>query len=131
MESIIFANSPLAEYLEGLFGILPWIQWCSLRLVLEGVGLIVHVCVWNAGNGENEADWTVEPQLPDPSDEYQRFAPPLSSVKARITVEGLKLNTGDPGWARKAKFYELFSVGSPAIRASPGYHQRPTLGECG
>lgn len=63
-----------------------------------------------AGNGENAADWEIEPQLSDPADDYNEhhhFAPPLS---ARITTRGLKLGMGEPGWARKAKFYELFSV---------------------
>ncbi|KAI5847217.1 Mysoin-binding motif of peroxisomes-domain-containing protein [Morchella snyderi] len=77
MESIVYANSPLAEYLEG--------------------------------NGENAADWEIEPQLSDLADDYNEhhhFAPPLS---ARITTRGLKLGMGESGWARKAKFYELFS----------------------
>ncbi|CUS09056.1 unnamed protein product [Tuber aestivum] len=79
MESIVFANSPLAEYLEG--------------------------------NGENEASWGIELSSPQVARESQPiFAPPLTSVTGRFRKKGLKpLKLSDPGWSRKAKFYELFS----------------------
>ncbi|KAG0638656.1 Mysoin-binding motif of peroxisomes-domain-containing protein [Tuber brumale] len=79
MESIVFANSPLAEYLEG--------------------------------NGESEASWGIELSSPEPAKESQPiFAPPLTSITGRFRKRGLKpLKLSDPGWSRKAKFYELFS----------------------
>lgn len=122
MESIVYANSPLAEYLEGL-------SKKSFPRFNDVVGdwsrkdsayrSRVRVCI--AGNGENEADWEVEPQLTELSDEYQPFAPPLSPVKVRTGARGLNpLSMGEAGWARRAKFYELFSVSSFQSMYLPG-----------
>ena len=108
MESIVFANSPLAEYLEGMCA---FAARCPMMQPVEPADATRRP----KGNGTDDCDWGIE--NPDSSDDDQpQFAPPLSSsVRSRFSVRSLtplKLSLAgtSPATGRKAKLYELLSV---------------------
>ncbi|KAL7272079.1 hypothetical protein RUND412_005130 [Rhizina undulata] len=80
MESIVFANSPLAEYLEGN----------------------------GESEADWEVEPTFAASSDEP--QHLFAPPASSSMKARINIDKLKRpRISDPGWGPKSRFYELFS----------------------
>jgi len=66
------------------------------------------------GNGQNEADWGIEPVVDsaDESDAAPCFAPSTTAkMKSRVDYKGLRpLRMSQYGTGRHARFFELFSV---------------------
>src|ERR1700754_1678666 len=89
-ESIVYKNTPLGEYLEGIF--------------LLMMGIIV-------GTGTYEADWGVSDRGSSEDEGVSNYAPPSRVPRRRFTTNELKpLMIVNETVSRTAKFYNLFSV---------------------
>jgi len=65
----------------------------------------------DAGNGEADNSWVVEPStFVEPAEKNHSFAPSSLSLNPRLASKSLKgLHLHEPGWRRRNYFYEVFS----------------------
>jgi hypothetical protein len=112
MESIVFANSPLADYLEGLhFGFLK-----SLDPSPSPLSPSSELTDHNApGNGENDISIGTHTPFVEPTDTDYSFAPPSANTfRSRFSARNLKpLRLKDPKGNYVSQISDILSVRDP------------------